>query len=215
MSNREVGALVTQAIDAFFKEWPLALGRMLAASDRAVVHAALDVAGRVRHPEFADPVAQVAHDPDPSTRMRVARTLATIGTPRAFKLLSLMAADSHSDVRALVFAAFAARPHRGALPMLESAMAAPDLEDRGEREKRALFEAYAASAEQEGIPALQEVLRGRARSGQRASPHTRACAALALGRIGTPRARSVLGEASGDRDPVVRNAVSSALKSIA
>jgi HEAT repeat protein len=44
---------------------------------------------------------------------------------------------------------------------------------------------------------------------------TRACAAVALGRIKTPEAREVLQRAVDDKELVVRNAVSRALREIA
>jgi HEAT repeat protein len=185
---------------------------MLGATDRAVVHAALEVAARVKHAEFSDLVARAAQDSDPSTRGRVANALTAIGTARSLKLLSQMATDTDGDVRTSVFAAFAARPHRSALAILEAALSSPDLERRGEREKRALFEAYAASAGQEGMATLESILRGKSRGGKKPSSHTRACAALALGRIEAPRARAVLSEAARDRDPVVRNAASAGLR---
>jgi hypothetical protein len=212
MSNRDAGAAVVRAIESFFEEWPLALGRMLALPDRAVVHAALAVALRGKHPDFAELVAQRAHDPDPTTRLKVAGALAAIGTPQALKLLTQMASDADGDVRASVFAAFASRPSRTTVSILEPHLSAPDLEQRGEREKRALFEAYAASAGDAGIETLERVLRGRVKAGRRPSVHTRACAARALGRIGTARAREVLGGASEDREPVVRSAVNAALR---
>jgi HEAT repeat protein len=43
-------------------------------------------------------------------------------------------------------------------------------------------------------------------------PETRACAAMALGKIGTPEARAVLEAAASDKDPLVRNAVGKALR---
>jgi HEAT repeat protein len=48
--------------------------------------------------------------------------------------------------------------------------------------------------------------------GYRASPETRACAAVALGRIKTPEARAALEKAMDDKELVVRNAVSRALR---
>jgi HEAT repeat protein len=41
---------------------------------------------------------------------------------------------------------------------------------------------------------------------------TRACAAMALGRIKTPEARELLQKAAEDKDLVVRNAVNRALR---
>ena len=44
------------------------------------------------------------------------------------------------------------------------------------------------------------------------SSETRACAAIAIGRMGTPEAREMLKSAADDKDLVVRNAVSRALR---
>jgi len=215
MANREASALVSRAVDAFFQEWPLALGRMLAAPDRTSVHAALEVAARVKHRDFADLVDGAAQNPDPTTRARVAVALTAIGTPRSLKRLSQMASDADGEVRASVFSAFAARPSRSVVTTLEAAIGSADLEQRSEREKRAIFEAYGASAGQDGVETLAGILRGRGRTKVKPSSHTRACAALGLGRIGTPQARAALAGAALDRDPLVRNAVGSALRGIA
>jgi HEAT repeat protein len=45
-------------------------------------------------------------------------------------------------------------------------------------------------------------------------PETRACAAMALGKIRTPEARAALEGASQDKEPLVRNAVSRALREV-
>jgi len=46
------------------------------------------------------------------------------------------------------------------------------------------------------------------------TPETRACAAMALGKIRTPEARALLEEAATDKDLVVRNAVNRALREL-
>ena len=46
-------------------------------------------------------------------------------------------------------------------------------------------------------------------------PETRACAAMALGRIKSPEARELLQRAADDKDLVVRNAVNRALRGVA
>ena len=45
-------------------------------------------------------------------------------------------------------------------------------------------------------------------------PETRACAAMALGKLGGEEARKTLQGAAQDKEPLVRNAVSRALKEI-
>jgi HEAT repeat protein len=46
----------------------------------------------------------------------------------------------------------------------------------------------------------------------RQASETRACAAIALGKIRTPEAREILTRAADDKDLVVRNAVNRALR---
>jgi HEAT repeat protein len=46
------------------------------------------------------------------------------------------------------------------------------------------------------------------------SSEIRACAAIAIGKIRTPEARQVLQQAADDKDLVVKNAVSRALREI-
>jgi len=50
--------------------------------------------------------------------------------------------------------------------------------------------------------------------GKKEDPETRACAATALGKVRTPEARAVLERAAHDKEPLVRNAVSRALREV-
>ena len=76
----------------------------------------------------------------------------------------------------------------------------------------ALFEAYGAVCGDVGIPYLDGILNGKGFLGRREDPELRACAAMALGRIGTPGAINALRNAQGEKDVVVRNSVNRALK---
>jgi HEAT repeat protein len=78
-------------------------------------------------------------------------------------------------------------------------------------EKIAFFEAFGSVAGVESTTLLDRLLNGR-RLFQRESAEIRACAAMALGRIGSPGARAALLKASGDASPMVRNAVTNALR---
>jgi HEAT repeat protein len=56
------------------------------------------------------------------------------------------------------------------------------------------------------------MLNGKSLFGRREDAELRACAAVALGRIGTAEAQAVLRQAANEKDVVVRNAVSRALR---
>lgn len=212
LTHPETKTAVMEALDAFFRQWPHALARMLNAHERNVVHAALELALRLKLPDFVEVVGDVAEHEDPNVRVEVARTLSAIASPPAIRKLAGMAADPDPGVRIVTYRTLTSRPYRGALKTLEAALADRRLEERGQREKRALFEAYGAVAGLDGVPLLESLLRGKNPSGRKPSAHTRACAAIALGVVNTPGARQILESVSGDRDPLVRSAVGSALR---
>jgi hypothetical protein len=212
LGNDATRPAVEGALDSLFTEWPHCLSRMLDSSDREVVLAGLDLAGRLKRPEFTEIVGAAADHADARIRRRAATTLAALGSSGAYRRLLDMAEDSDRDVRIVVYRTFAARPFRGAFRALEHAITGSNVEEKGPREKRILFEAFGAVAGPEGIGVLGPLLRGKNPSGPRPSSHTRACAAKALGIVGTPAAREALAGAANDRDPLVRSAVNSALR---
>ncbi len=65
-----------------------------------------------------------------------------------------------------------------------------------------------------GISALEKMLAAKGLLTRKEDPETRACAAMALGKVRTPEARAVLERATQDKDPLVRNAVTRALREV-
>ena len=63
-----------------------------------------------------------------------------------------------------------------------------------------------------GIALLDGMLNGKSMFGRREDAELRACAAVALGRIGSAEARASLQRAATEKDVVVRNAVGRALR---
>jgi HEAT repeat protein len=74
------------------------------------------------------------------------------------------------------------------------------------------FEAYGALCGDSGLEYLDALLNGKGFLGRREDAEVRACAAFALGRIGSIRATEALRKAAGEKDVVVRNAVNRALR---
>jgi HEAT repeat protein len=79
-------------------------------------------------------------------------------------------------------------------------------------EKMAFFEAYGTIAGAGGVKALGGILLPRGLLKLKESSETRACAAIALGKVRTAEAREILTKVADDKDLVVRNAVSRALR---
>jgi len=78
----------------------------------------------------------------------------------------------------------------------------------------AFFEAYGSIAGSSGLKPLTGLLLPRGLLRMKETAETRACAAIALGKIRSAEAREVLQRAADDKDLVVRNAVSRALREI-
>jgi HEAT repeat protein len=82
-------------------------------------------------------------------------------------------------------------------------------------EKTAFFEAFGLLAGSAGLAPLRAMLETKGLMRRKEDPETRACAAMALGKIGSPAARKALEGAKSDKDPLVRNAVNKALQEMA
>jgi hypothetical protein len=76
----------------------------------------------------------------------------------------------------------------------------------------AMFEAFGALCGDDGVATLDAMLHGKSLFGRREDPELRACAAVALGRLNSPRAQESQRRAAGEKDVVVRNAVNRALR---
>jgi HEAT repeat protein len=108
--------------------------------------------------------------------------------------------------------ALTARSYRPVLAKLDAVVKGRAIRDADLTEKMAVFEAYGALCGDEGVATLDAMLHGKSLFGRREDSELRACAAVALGRVGTPRAQESLRRASIEKDVVVRNAVNRALR---
>ena len=108
----------------------------------------------------------------------------------------------------------AGRTYRPALPRIDSAVTGKRAREADLTEKMALFEAYGALAGDPGVGILDEILNGKGFLGKREDPELRACAAMALGKIGGANASGVLRKASteNEKEVLVRNAINRALR---
>jgi HEAT repeat protein len=169
-------------------------------------------AGALKSTAAVTPLVRRLTDADPAMRLAVVQALAEIGSAGALQGLERAVEDGDRDVRVAVARALAARAYRPALPKVEAVVKGKALRDADLTEKMALFELYGALCGDAGIPLLDGILNARGFLGRREDGEARACAAMALGRIGTESALASLRRASAEKDVVVRNAVNKALR---
>jgi hypothetical protein len=178
-------------------------------------HVALEAirrAGALQTPAAVAPIAKVLADGASDLRLPSVQALNEIGSPAALQALERAVENVERDVRIAALRALQTRAYRPVLPRLETIVKSKSVRDADLTEKMAVFEAYGSLCGDGGVAFLDDLLNGKSMFGRREDAEVRACAAVALGRIRTTRAQTALQKAAGEKDVVVRNAVSRALR---
>ena len=185
---------------------------LISSDDPAVAIQAVSRAGALKAqgavPALTAAVAQSSRE----VRVGAAEALAEIATPGALQALSNVLDHEDREVRLVAIRTVGARSFRGALPRLDAVIRERQLRDRDLTEQMALFESYGSLCGDDGVPFLDSLLNSRSLLGRKADPNMRACAAMALGRVGTARAEQALRRTADEKEVVVRNAVQRALR---
>jgi hypothetical protein len=188
------------------------LVKLILSPEPAVALEATRRSGSLRTPAAVSPLTKVLQDGEPAHRTAAAIALGEIGSPGALQSLERGLDDEEREVRVATVRALAARGYRPVLPKLDAIVKGKAMRDAHLTEKMAMFEAFGALCGDEGVATLDGMLHGKSLFGRREDAEMRACAAVALGRIASPRAQESLRRAVGEKDVVVRNAVNRALR---
>ncbi len=195
---------------------PDALSQLLQALDEAAVHPTEEELSELLQELTAQAlptlVGWLSKLHDPRVKELVQAAASQLAQANAAEVLKALASDSERDVRIAAVRFLAARGYRNATARVEAAVTGSRLKDADLTEKMAFFEAFGALVGRKGVAALDKMLAAKGLLGKKEDPETRACAAMALGKIRTPEARAALGRASHDKEPLVRNAISRALR---
>jgi hypothetical protein len=212
--NTELRPLLESSTERLAQSNTSELVRLVKDAKPAVAREAIRRAGAMRTaaavPSLGEVLATGAERP---IRAAVVTALTDIGTPGALSALETALTDEDRDIRIATTRALAARKHRPALAKVESLVRGRTAKDADRTERIALFELYGTICGDAGIALLDGVL--NAKGGmftRREDPELRACAAIALGRIGSDASRAALEKAVGEKDVIVRSAVTRALR---
>src|SRR5256886_7649638 len=193
LHNERVRALVQTSAERLAQAYAPEVLKALASTDPAVQLEMVRLAGRLKLPGAPDGMGPLLERGERDLKLAVVEALTTIGSPGATRLLEKAIDDSERDVRITAVKFLGQRGHRNAFPRIEAAVTGNKLKDADLTEKMAFFEAYGALAGEAGIATLEKLLVPKGRLLRRKEdPETRACAAIALGKIRTPKARDVL-----------------------
>jgi HEAT repeat protein len=188
------------------------LVRLINSEDRAVAAEAMRRSGALKMPAAVAPLGKILNDADADLRQIAVQALSEIGSAGALQALERAVEDEARDVRVAAARGLAARAYRAALPRVQGVIKGRGMRDADLTEKMAFFELYGSLCGDAGVEYLDNLLNGKGFLGRREDAELRACAAMALGRIGTPNSSAALRRAAQEKDVVVRNAVTKALR---
>ncbi|MEP6690199.1 MAG: HEAT repeat domain-containing protein [Gemmatimonadaceae bacterium] len=187
--------------------------KLIMHTDPAIAIQAIKRAGQLRTPAAVAPIGRILTIPSPALRLAAVHALAEIGSPGAIRMVEQAINDDERDVRVAAVRAIGSRGHTAALEKVEQLVNSKALREKDLTEKMALFETYAVLAGPKGIAALDSILNARGKLfAKREDPEVRACAAMALGRIGSQDAVAALKRATQDKELLVRNAANKAMR---
>jgi hypothetical protein len=212
LSNERVKTLVKRSAERLATQNAAEVLKALASSDAGTALEMVRLAGRLRLNGAPEGMGRLLAEGNHETKLAVIDALTSIASPTALRMIEGAVEDSDRDVRIAAVRFLSSRGHRGAFQRIESAITGGKLRQADLTEKMAFFEAFGALAGSAGTPALERLLLPKGLLSRREDPETRACAAMALGKIKSPEARAVLERASQEKDALVRNAVSRALR---
>lgn len=184
---------------------------LLRAESPEVVRGAARLCAQLGISEAITVLTELVRAPNVEFRRVAVEALTQLRSASALEALRAALKDTDRDVRVAAARGLAAANYGPARATLEAVLSSHTLRAADLTEKIAFFEAFGSVAGVESTTLLDRLLNGR-RLLKRESPEIRACAAMALGRIGSPAARAALLKASADASPMVRNAVANALR---
>ncbi len=216
LTNERVRGLLEAAARRLASAHPQQLAESLESEEHDSLLQAIRLVSLVKLPPLVPAVARVLRNKDAKIRQAGVEALTAIGSPSAMKELESVVRDSDRDVRIAAVRTLADRGHRGAFARIESAVRGRSLRGSDLTEKSVFFEAYGKLAGAPGTAILKGMLQGKGVLRRKEDPETRACAAMALGKVGDSEARKVLERAAvGEKDPLVKNAINKALQETA
>lgn len=214
LANQRVREVLRQVASGIAQDHPAQVVTALRTRDVTALHQTIQLVSPLKLEILAPEFGKLLRHSDTEVRRAAVDAMGEIGSPTVMKQLEPAVEDEDRDVRIAAVQFCVKQRYAGILSKVEAVINGKKLRGTDLAEKKPLFEAYGMFVGDAGVAPLYETLNGRGLFRRKDDSATRACAAMALGKIGTPEARTALEAASRVKDPLVRNAVNSALREI-
>jgi hypothetical protein len=213
MQNAKLRPLLEAAAERLAQSNTGELVKLISSADGPVAMEAVKRAGALKTAAAVPSLGKVLSEPYRELRLAAVTALVEIGTPGAMQALEKALDDTDRDVRVAAIKALAQRAYKPALAKVTALVKANQIREADRTERLSMFELYGTLCGDGGVAWLDEMLNPKGGLfSKKEDPEVRACAAIALGRIGTVRSQHALQKAMAEKDAVVRNAVNRALK---
>lgn len=189
------------------------LVKLISSAEIDVALEAIRRCGAMRASAGVPAMARVLEQGERELRLAAISSLSDIGSPGALQVMERALQDGDRDIRVTVARALMSRQHRPSLAKVETVVKGKGIRETDRTERLAFFELYGTLCGDAGIPFLDGLLNAKGGLfGRKEDAELRACAAVALSHIGSTGAKESLRRAEGDKEVIVRNAVSRALR---
>jgi HEAT repeat protein len=212
LTSNNVRTLLEATADRLASAHTAEVLRLLRRPNSEALLGLVEMCGRLKLQGAVPGLGDALSSGNADIRLSAVNALAAIGSAGALAHIDRAIEDSDRTVRLAAVKAAGMRGYKNALRRVESVVQGKGVKEMDLSEKMAFFEAYGAIAGPAAVKTLGAMLEGRGMLRMKEPPETRACAALGLGRVGTPEARQLLERAASDKEPIVRNAVNRALR---
>jgi len=210
--DREFKKVLSSAVVGIAEQNPDALLGLLTDGDAVVAAGAARLAGKMGVADSAPALARLMENPQPLARLAAIEAASELKAAGAATAIQARLEDPDRDVRIASARALGTMRHRHAESTLKQIVTGKAIKRADLTEKLAVFESYGVIGGMEAVKVLDGLLNGKGFLRRREPAEIRACAARALGRVGTDPARQALEKAKKIEDPVVRSAVNKALR---
>jgi hypothetical protein len=211
-ASSPIHRLLASAADRLAETSPAEVLRLLRLPESEALAAVINLCGRLKLQAAVPGLADTLGHPTAAVRLAGVQALDAIGTPGALQALEPSLDDADREVRIGCVQALGRRGYKGALRRVEPVVQGKMPREIDLTERMRFFEAYAMIAGPGALETLAAMLSAGGLFRRKEPPEVRACAALAMGRVRTDEARELLQRYREDKELVVRNAVSRALR---
>lgn len=204
-------ATLCDAIVELGKNAPEAILRHLTDRRPAFVRNLLSIIGRWNDPRHADAIEKIGRYPDPVVRRDVVRLLGQLRpNGNGTKLVGYLA-DADESVRLAAFKLLLSGGYSTPFSVWAPLVTAEDFGDRPPAERRNIFHAMRATARDEAVPYLNELLTDWGWTNRKKREELALLAADALGKLATPAAVAALETGHKKGTSTVKQACAAAL----